>query len=205
MKIRKGLLSIFIVNLCAILFFAVHFIRGLNYEFIIYVGVITFFLGVFVFTRDKVYFPNYVLWLLTLWALLHMAGGSININGVLLYNFILIPLSKTIPIFRYDQLVHIIGFGTATLVMYYILMPLLRPDINGWWSLSIIVVSAGLGVGAFNETVEFLVTVFVPETNVGGYLNTSLDLVSNSIGATAAILFIRLKATAVVSQQPQNC
>lgn len=196
MKIRKNHLPILVVNLCAIFSFGTYFIRDFNYEFIIYVGVITVFLAVFVFTSDKVYFPDYVLWLLTLWAILHMAGGSVHINGVLLYKLILIPLSDTIPIFRYDQLVHIIGFGTATLAMYFLLRPLLRPDINSWWSLSIVIISAGLGVGAFNEIVEFLITVFVQETKVGGYLNTSLDLVSNFIGAVVALLFIRLKAPA---------
>jgi hypothetical protein len=196
MKVRKGQLPILFVNLCAILSFGIYFIRNFNYEFVIYVGVIVFFLAVFILINDKVYFPNYMLWLLTLWALMHMAGGSVHINGILLYAIILVPLSNTIPIFRYDQLVHIIGFGTATVAMYYLLRPLLRPDINGWWSLSIILILVGLGAGAFNENVEFLVTLCVQETKVGGYMNTSLDLVSNFIGAIAALLFIRLKAAA---------
>jgi hypothetical protein len=196
MKIRRGQLPILFVNLCAILSFGTYFIRNFNYEFVIYVGVIVFFLAVFIFINDKAYFPNYVLWLLTLWALMHMAGGSVHINGILLYKLMLVPLSKTIPIFCYDQLVHIIGFGTATVAMYYLLRPLLRPDINGWWSLSIILILAGLGAGAFNETVEFLVTLLVQETKVGGYMNTSLDLASNLIGSIAALLFIRLKAAA---------
>ncbi|MFA5239715.1 MAG: DUF2238 domain-containing protein [Phycisphaerae bacterium] len=196
MKARKDQLPILAVNLCAILSFGIYFIRNFNFEFIIYVGVITFFLAVIVFTNDKVNYPNYILWLLTLWSLMHMAGGSVRVKGILLYELILVPLSETIPIFRYDQLVHIIGFGTTTLVIYYLLRPLLKPDIAGWWSLSIIIVSAGLGVGAFNEIVEFIVTIFVRETKVGGYTNTSLDLVSNFIGAIAALLFIRLKIAA---------
>ncbi len=195
MEIRRGQLPILIVNLCAILSFGIYFIRNFNYEFVIYVGVIALFLAILVLINDKVYFPNYVLWLLTLWALMHMAGGSVHINGILLYSLMLASLSETIPIFRYDQLVHIIGFGTATVAMYYLLRPLLRPDINGWWSLSIILILAGLGAGAFNETVEFLVTLCVQETKVGGYMNTSLDLVSNFIGSIAALLFIRLKET----------
>ncbi|MBN1391386.1 MAG: DUF2238 domain-containing protein [Sedimentisphaerales bacterium] len=194
MYIRKGQLPILVVNLLGILSFGIYFLRSFDYEFVIYVGVIAFFLAVFVFINDKVYFPNYVLWLLTLWALMHMAGGSVHIRGTVLYKLMLVSLSETVPIFCYDQLVHITGFGTATLAMYYLLRPLLRPDINGWWSLSIIIVSAGLGVGAFNEVVEFLITILVRETKVGGYMNTSLDLVSNFIGSVFALLFIRLKA-----------
>jgi len=50
---------------------------------------------------------------------------------------------------------------------------------------------AGLGVGALNEIIEFIIAQIVPETGVGGYLNTSLDLVSNLIGAILAMLYIK--------------
>ena len=105
---------------------------------------------------------------------------------------ILIPLSDKRPVFRYDQLVHIVGFATATLTMFYVLKPLLRSDLKSWTALSIITAAAGLGVGAFNEILEFLVTVLVPETGVGGYLNTSLDLVADLIGSLIALVIIRI-------------
>jgi hypothetical protein len=31
----------------------------------------------------------------------------------------------------------------------------------------------------------------MPETNVGGYVNTGWDLVANTVGATVAVLLIR--------------
>ena len=37
-------------------------------------------------------------------------------------------------------------------------------------------------------------TLLVPETNVGGYVNTSWDLVSNLIGAIAAAIWLRQSA-----------
>ena len=49
------------------------------------------------------------------------------------------------------------------------------------------------GLGALNEIIEFIVTVFVPENNVGGYVNTALDLVFNLIGAVIAAVWIRLR------------
>ena len=52
---------------------------------------------------------------------------------------------------------------------------------------------AGLGVGAFNEIIEFFATVIIPETGVGGYENTSLDLISNLIGAIIAMSYIKIK------------
>ena len=44
-----------------------------------------------------------------------------------------------------------------------------------------------------HEIVEFNVTVFVPETGVGGFINTSLDLVADLIGAILAMIYIRIR------------
>jgi len=41
-----------------------------------------------------------------------------------------------------------------------------------------------------NEVIEFAATLLVPETNVGGYLNTGWDLVANLFGATVAVTAI---------------
>jgi putative membrane protein len=40
--------------------------------------------------------------------------------------------------------------------------------------------------------VEFIAVLSFPQTNVGGYVNTSLDLVFNALGAIAAVIFIQL-------------
>ncbi len=193
MLLKKGQLPILIFNACALLFFTTLFGSRKNYEFLIYIGVIIFFLFLILATNHKVNYPNSVLWGLTLWALLHMSGGGLYIKGTKLYEIILVPISEKYEIFRYDQFVHIIGFGVATLVMYHLLKPLLAPDLKKWMALSIVVVMAGLGVGALNEIVEFTATVLVPETGVGGYTNTSLDLVSDLIGAVGAMIFIRVR------------
>ncbi|MHC4418354.1 MAG: DUF2238 domain-containing protein [Planctomycetota bacterium] len=201
MLIRKGQIPILVSILCALAVFSVHFVTRKNYEFIIYVGVIVFFLVVFIVTNEKVYYPNSVLWGLVLWAVMHMAGGSVRIGEKLLYKIMIIPLSKTYPIFRYDQLVHIIGFGVATITLFYLLKPLLRPNAKGWGTLSIILVAAGLGVGTVNEIIEFIVSSIVPESNVGGYVNTSLDLICDLIGAVLAVGIIRLTNRTLFSGQ----
>jgi uncharacterized membrane protein YjdF len=191
--LKKGQLPILIFNACALLFFTALFGSRKNYEFLIYIGVIIFFLCLILATNHKVNYPNSVLWGLTLWALLHMSGGGLYVKGTKLYEIILIPISESYEIFRYDQFVHIVGFGVATLVMYQLLKPALAPDLKKWTALSIVVMMAGLGVGALNEIVEFTATVLVPETGVGGYTNTSLDLVSDLIGAVAAMILIRVR------------
>jgi len=193
MLLKKGQLPIFFVNACALAGFTILFASRKNYEFLLYIGVIIFFLGLIVGTNKKVDYPNGVLWGLTAWALLHMSGGGLYIGEVKLYEIILIPISEKYSIFRFDQFVHIVGFGVATLVMYYLLKPLLKPGLDRWVALSIVVAMAGLGVGALNEIVEFAATVLVPETGVGGYINTSLDLVSDLVGAALAIAIIRIR------------
>ena len=55
--------------------------------------------------------------------------------------------------------------------------------------------SAGMGLGALNELVEFIATLLIPETNVGGYLNTGWDLVANFVGATLAAIIIFVRGT----------
>jgi len=193
MLIKKGQIPILAVNACALLIFAMLFASRKNYEFLLYIGVIIFFLLVILGSNRKVDYPNSALWGLTVWALLHMSGGGLYIRGKKLYEIILIPLSENYNIFRYDQFVHIVGFGVATFVMYLLIKPLLIDNVKGWTALSIVVVMAGLGVGALNEIVEFAATVLVPETGVGGYTNTSLDLVADLIGAIGAVIFIRLR------------
>lgn len=189
MQVRKGQWPILIVNVIAVLIFSVLFWRQGNFEFIIYVGVIIFFLILIAATNSRIYYPNIVLWALTVWAFLHMAGGGIFIGGTKLYEIMLVRFSD--DIFRYDQFVHIVGFAAATVTMFYVLKPLLRPDLNRYWALYIIVVMAGLGLGALNEIIEFFNSVILPETGVGGYLNTSLDLAADLIGAILAMVVVR--------------
>ncbi|MCL2118428.1 MAG: hypothetical protein FWH27_08395, partial [Planctomycetaceae bacterium] len=108
-----------------------------------------------------------------------------------LYGLILIPISETYAILRYDQVVHAFGFGVSTLIMYHLLAKLLSNGDMKRFSTGLIVVMAGAGLGAFNENIEFLLTVFLPQTGVGGYENTSLDLWSNLIGAVVAYFLAR--------------
>ncbi|HIJ65904.1 MAG TPA: DUF2238 domain-containing protein [Candidatus Hydrogenedentes bacterium] len=192
MTIRKDQWPILILNLSYLVGFAAFYASRQNYEFLLYIGVIVVFFVLILFTNERVRYTNGILWGLTLWGLLHMCGGGIPVGDKVLYGQMLIPLSDTYPVFRFDQLVHIIGFGVATLLIYHLLKPLLRPDLKQWTALSIVVVMAGLGVGALNEVVEFLAVVLVPETGVGGYENTALDLVADLIGAVLALAYIRV-------------
>jgi uncharacterized membrane protein YjdF len=192
-KIKPGHIVLFIINVALLVGFGTAFLLRINYEFIIYVGVIIVCLALISLTFFKVRYSIPTLIGLTVWSLMHLAGGSVHINGTLLYEIILVPLSQKYPILRYDQVVHTWGFAVATLTMFDLLRPLLKENLQGYIALSIVVIMAGLGVGAFNEIVEAFVAAIVPESGVGDYVNTALDLISDLLGAVLAFVFIKLR------------
>ncbi|PIT86783.1 MAG: hypothetical protein COU33_01285 [Candidatus Magasanikbacteria bacterium CG10_big_fil_rev_8_21_14_0_10_43_6] len=165
--------------------FALYAVLQKNYEFIFYVSIVLFFIILIVVKNKKIGLSPRVLWGLSAWGLLHMMGGTIPVHDSVLYNLQLIPV-----LLKYDQFVHAFGFGTTTIVGYQLLRPYLKTDLN-WTTLSLLLILIGLGAGAMNEILEFIATVIIPETNVGGYVNTSLDLVFNLIGATIAGLWLK--------------
>ncbi len=191
MLLSKRELPILIVNLIYIPVFTVIALSRTNYEFLLYVGVILVVAAWIIWKQRSVQFDRTILWGLTIWGLLHMAGGNIHVRGDVLYSLQLIPVvTEPFYILRYDQVIHTFGFGVVTLVGYHVLRPYLREPIQQWWALALLIVLIGSGVGAVNEIVEFIAVLTVPETGVGGYHNTMLDLVFNLIGGLAAVGWI---------------
>jgi len=169
--------------------------RG-NQEFIFYIVVVVLLIGLVLVVHRRVQLSQGALWALSIWGLAHMMGGLVAIpegwpvNGEtrVLYSLWLIPERL-----KYDHIVHAYGFGTTTWVCWQGLRSILRSyDANAQPTLGLMVLSAaaGLGFGALNEVVEFAAVLLVPETNVGGYINTGWDLVANSVGATFAAILI---------------
>lgn len=193
MFLKKGQLPIVLVVIAVMFFYTVYFVVNQNYEFLIYVGLILFLMSMVLATNKWVHYSNSILWGLAIWAILHMLGGGIYLGETRLFEWILIPLSDRYPIFRYDQLLHLCGYGIVTLLLYHLINPLLKPNFNHRNLLCIFLVLAGLGAGALYEIIEFFITVIVPNTGVGDYVNNALDLVFNFIGAILAVIYIRLK------------
>jgi len=193
MQIKKKHLILLAINIISVIIFGTLSLTGRNYEFVIYTGVIIFFTVVIGVTYFRVPYTDACLFGLTFWAILHMAGGTLYIDGTKLYRLMLLPLSEKYPVLRFDQAVHIWGFGVATITMYCLLRPLLKESLNRFVALSIVLIMTGVGLGAFNEIVEFIITQIVAETGVGGYMNTMLDLTANLIGAILGMLYIRLR------------
>jgi len=172
-----------------------------NTEFVFYIVVMLVLISLVMMVHLRVGLSSGLLWALSIWGLLHMAGGLVpvpeswNYDGenAVLYSLWLIPERL-----KYDQLVHAYGFGITTLVCWHVLYNCLR-DLKGrnpapTFGLLMLCVAAGCGFGAMNEVVEFIATLIMPKTNVGGYVNTGWDLVANLVGASLAALFIRIRA-----------
>jgi hypothetical protein len=190
LTIKKKQIPILVIFSLMLLFFSIKFILGKNYEFLIYVLVIGLIFLVILASNKKINYPNFILWLLATWGFLHFSGSAFYINGTKLYELMVIELvGEPYKVFKYDQFVHMFGFFTATLTLYYVLKPAIKKGTKRFISLSVIIVMAGLGAGALNEILEFIPTIFF-ETGVGGYENNAIDLIANLIGALIALVMI---------------
>jgi hypothetical protein len=190
---KREHIVLLVINLMLIVGFGVLFIARQNYEFVIYVGVIIFFMCLVGISIRKVDYTLGTLVGLTVWSALHLAGGGINIGEGRLYDVILVRISETYPIWRYDQLVHIWGFGASTLVGFSLLSAALNKPVTNHIAVGIVLVMTGLGLGALNEILEFIVSICVAQSGVGGYINTSLDLCADLIGAILGLIYIHLR------------
>ncbi|MBA2729233.1 MAG: DUF2238 domain-containing protein [Euzebyaceae bacterium] len=145
----------------------------------------------------KARFGPVVLWGLALWGLAHMAGGLVAIGGTVIYEHSLVGGE-----FRFDKIVHFFGFGFATLAAYELVRRTVGQNAPAR-SVAITAAFVGLGVGAVNETIEFLITLLPGDSNVGGFSNTGWDLVANALGAaTAALMAPRLERHSGASVAP---
>ncbi len=202
--LTKREIPVLIANLIYVPIFTYLALRRNNYEFLLYVVVILVVWGLILWKQRKVKYDLMILWGLTIWGFIHMAGGNVQVGQAsddILYGLTLIPIvditlsnGEQFIILRYDQFVHVFGFGVATLVCFHLLKPYLRENIERKSTLLFLVVLMGSGFGAMNEMIEFLAVVSMPKTGVGGYTNTMLDICFNSLGGVIAVVwFIKIK------------
>jgi uncharacterized membrane protein YjdF len=186
-NITRLKIIILVFTLLYILLFGISYLERANYEFIMYAGSLIIF-GLLIFYLNSVYnLSGGVLIGISLWGLLHMSGGYFRIGQGVLYEYWLLPF------LRYDMFVHCFGFGFATLFSYYILRPYLKIRNKIPLAVSVLIVFIGMGIGALNEIIEFILVLTLPKTGVGGYDNTMWDIVFNTIGAIIAVVYINVK------------
>jgi len=172
-----------------------------NREFVFYLVVMAVLIGVVLYVHARVKLSNGLLWALSIWGALHMAGGLVQLpqgwpydgSHAVLYSWWLIP-----DLLKYDQIVHAYGFGVTTWVCWHGLSSAAATvggKLQPTFGVLTICAAAGMGFGAANEIVEFIAVLAIPNTNVGGYENTGWDLVSNFVGSVIAAVGIRWQAS----------
>lgn len=188
--IRPGERAVLWVTLAYIAAFSVWFLGRGNWEFLIYIATMAVLIGLIGANLRRAEFPPAMLWALSLWGFLHMAGGGVPVGGGVLYGAVLVPLTadgaNELTLVKYDQIVHAYGFGVTAWVLRHLMIRHF-PATFGTWTAAAYPALAAMGLGAVNEMIEFTAVLATPETGVGGYANTLLDLVFNALGAVLAV------------------
>jgi hypothetical protein len=173
-------------------------VLGRNWEFVVYIAVVLIIGAVVQALHRRVGFSRGVLWALAAWGALHMMGGLVSVpdgwpvNGDkrVFYSLWIIP-----GYLKYDMVIHALGFGIATWATWQCAGSILARRFPTVGALALCML-AGMGLGAINEIIEFIASLLLPETNVGGYVNTGWDLVSNLTGSMGAVLLIGFNRSA---------
>ncbi|MCC6509161.1 MAG: hypothetical protein IT423_08645 [Pirellulaceae bacterium] len=164
-----------------------------NWEFVFYIPIVVLFGLIAVAIRHRANLPMSLLWCLSVWGLLHVVGGVIEVpagwpvdgDKRSFYSWEIIP-----GILVYDKPVHAFGFGIATWACWRGLSATCGDSTPTVGRLTLAVL-AGMGLGALNEVVEFIASQTM-DTNVGGYVNTGGDLIANMVGGLFASLLIAI-------------
>ncbi len=186
---------IFIFTIIYTIIFGIYFFQQGNLEFVWYVGILILLIILVSVLHVYYKFSNGTLWGISIWGLLHMIGGT-DIDGVRTYARMIYPLFSSeiagTSIFRYDQFMHFYVYVVVTIMLYNIINYYIREDMP-WSVLSVLLVLMGIGIGAINEIIEFLPALLLPATGVGDYFNTMWDIIFNTLGAIAAVVYLGVK------------
>lgn len=194
MQIKRGEWILILFNLAYIIPFTIYYISIRNFEFLWYIFILVAILLVIAGTLRKTKFDYFVLWGLSLWGLMHMAGGGIVVGGEVLYRFKLFPIIENANYFilKYDQFVHFYLYAIVSMATFH----LLEKQLHGKASYKVIYLItalASIGIGALNEIAEFASVLTFDKTGVGDYYNNAWDLVFNSLGAILGTIIVYLK------------
>lgn len=191
MKFRKGEWVLVVFSIAYIIGFLIKYIQQKNYEFLLYGVIVVIVAALVLWAMKKGKLDYLALWGLSIWGLIHMAGGgAVTINGTRLYSIRLIELvnrGADFYILKVDQVVHFYGYAVAAIVLFQLLSPLLK-DGKAPVVTAVIAWLGSIGLGAINEIVEFAAFISFSKTGVGDLYNFGLDLMFNGAGALAGAL-----------------
>ncbi|HMA77861.1 MAG TPA: DUF2238 domain-containing protein [Candidatus Paceibacterota bacterium] len=189
MKLRRIEQVLLAVNLLVVVGFGGYFLQQANYEFVAYAGTILLVTIVLFGTLRWTRFSPAIILGVTIWGVLHMLGGSVQTVDGVLYAYRIVPVfdgGGEFFILKYDQVVHAYLYGVFGLMFLHVLREVLHIRTHTW-VVGAIAIFAAAGFSIINEIVEFIANVTLPETGVGGYHNTVLDLIFNLLGAAVVV------------------
>ena len=181
-----------LVNVAGMVLFTALFMQKNNFEFLYYnAAIVLSIVPVIVLvwsTESTGNYPSWLLWALTGWGVLHMAGGLVYVGGTRLYDIDIIPLLTGVGVFRFDRLVHAVGLFLLTICLHSMKLPWRR------WAIEKNTGVAGtmLIFAVLQEGLEQVGSAILPQTGVGDYIDTTGDIIADVIGIAFALLCIRL-------------
>ncbi len=189
----KKELAVILFSALYLILWGLYFLQDLNFEFVIYVGVIiVLFAGVFG-TLKTTQFPTWMLWMFSFWGLLHVLGGAVHIADGVLFAYKIYPFMDyggDFYILKYDQIVHFYLYMLVAIMAHHVLSYRFNiPKTSFLLALSAVLIS--VGVSSLNEIMEFLIAISLENNGVGGYENAMLDLIFNLSGAVVGILLLK--------------
>ena len=154
--------------------------RGNVHEFAIYaIFILGAIVALWLYLR-KMEFPAWKLLLMEAGILAHFAGGLVSIHGVRLYDTVILGVP-------FDKYVHFLNALAGSVLLDHVIdLPGRGP--HKLLARAVVILLVVLGVGAVVEIVEYLVTLVVPNSGVGGYDNNMQDLIANLVGGGAFML-----------------
>lgn len=197
-RLSRAEIAVLVFTLLYMAIWLVASLAAKNDEFLFYFVVMCLLIVAVSIVHLRVRMHIAALWGLSIWGLAHMAGGLMPIpsswpaagESHVLYNWWLLP-----GYLKYDQVIHACGFGIVTWICWQGLRQAFASrgvNVAPSAGLLSLCVAGGMGFGAANELVEFLATIALPGTNVGGYENTGWDLTANFVGCTVAAVLVFL-------------
>jgi putative membrane protein len=187
---KKGMVHnwiLLVFNLLYIVGFTVYYLFQKNYEFMVYIAVLVILFIIVLAIQKRVKFGYGLLWMLSIWGLLHMMGGGVHLpSGTVLYKWVPVELYNAhdsageFVILKFDQILHFYIYFVMSFVLAHLIAGKLKAKPIYFYAF---VTLASMGLSVINELIEFGAVVYLGKTGVGGYFNTLLDLLFNTAGA----------------------
>jgi len=193
MEEKTKLRILFVITISYMIFFMFASIFKTNYEFLYYTGIMVVFLFIISKYHKSLQMSSTLIAALSVFGMLHVMGGNLNIGAIRLYDLWLIP-----GVFKYDNLMHMVLLFLSTIFAYNLLYPHLDKKLeHSKILLSLLLILIASGFGAFIEIFELIgVLFFGSGPAVGNYLNNAFDLVFNLLGSIlACVVLIRYHIT----------